>query len=203
MLKRDSEYFYELQTQTGWGRTLAGFTEWCAPQPGWITLDVGCGPGLLPAILEKKGCRAIGVDLDQEMFKPNPIHAVVTVGDVNSLPFRGEAFDLVTASNLLFLLDDPGKALSEMKRVAKIGGKVALLNPSEILDEAAAEYFANQRGLEGIARDTFLHWAKRAEANYRWTEDETKALYTSAGLKYMAGIIKIGPGFARLSWGKT
>lgn len=203
MLDRDSEYFYALQTQTGWGRTLAGFVEWCEAQPGWITLDVGCGPGLLPALLEKKGCKTAGVDLDEGMFRPRPIHKAVAAADVFALPFAAQTFDLITASNLLFLLDQPTLALVEMKRLVKHGGKVALLNPTEILNVEAAEYFAGQRGLEGMARDTFVNWARRAEANHRWTEDEIRALYSSAGLKYMAGIIKVGPGFARFSWGTT
>ena len=60
MLNKDSNYFHELQSQTGWGHMLASFARWCAPKPGWRVLDVGCGPGLLPAIFAQAGCHAYG-----------------------------------------------------------------------------------------------------------------------------------------------
>jgi ubiquinone/menaquinone biosynthesis C-methylase UbiE len=201
MLSRDADYFYELQTQTGWGRTISGFAKWCAPKPGWMTLDVGCGPGLLPAVLAKYGCCAVGVDLDHKMFHPSPLHSIIAVADVNLLPFTSNNFDLITASNLLFLLPQPIQVLLEMKRVLKKGGKVALLNPSEHLNVNAAVAFTKERGLEGMASDTLLNWAKRAEENQRWTDDETKSLFVNAGMNYENSVLKVGPGFARFSWG--
>ena len=201
VLTKDADYFHELQTQTGWGRTLYSFAEWCTPQPGWLTLDVGCGPGLLAAILAKFGCRAVGVDLDPQMFQPTPVYNNIALADVNALPFESKSFDFVTASNLLFLLPQPILALIEMRRILKPGGKVALLNPSEKLNVIAAASFAEERGLEGLARDTLLNWARRAEENHRWTEDETRTLYSNASLRYKAGALKVGPGFGRFSWG--
>ncbi|MFM8319341.1 MAG: class I SAM-dependent methyltransferase [Chloroflexota bacterium] len=56
--------FLEIQTQTGWGRVLQMFAGWCGVQPGWLALDVGCGPGLLVDELARRGARAAGVDLD-------------------------------------------------------------------------------------------------------------------------------------------
>ena len=92
----DSDYFLELQTKTGWGKVLSHFADWIEPQEGWLTLDVGCGPGLLSALLDQKGCRAFGVDLDMEMFRPTLLHPQVTVADVNALPIAPGTFDLVT-----------------------------------------------------------------------------------------------------------
>jgi ubiquinone/menaquinone biosynthesis C-methylase UbiE len=164
---------------------------------------VGCGPGLLPAVLAKLGCNSIGVDVDPKMFRPVPLHRVIATGDVFGLPFRAKTFDLVTASNLLFLLSRPTDALVEMGRVLKIGGKLALLNPSENLYQSAAEAFSKAHGLEGLAQSSLITWARRAEENHRWTEDETRRLYSEAGITFMEDIIKVGPGFARFSWGTT
>lgn len=203
MFTKDADYFLELQTQTGWGRTLYGFEEWCAPKPGRFALDVGCGPGLLPAIFSRFGCRAVGLDLDPEMFHPSPLYPIMAVADVNALPFTSKTFDLITATNLLFLLPQPILALIEMKRLLRTGGRVALLNPSENINEQAAIAFAEERKLEGVARGTLLNWARRAEENHHWTEDETRALYANAGMKCVASILKVGPGFGRFSWGVT
>ena len=202
-LDKDSDYFLELQTKTGWGNTLVSFAEWCAPQAGWSSLDVGCGPGLFPAILAEMGCHAAGIDLDVQMYKPIPIHEMVVVGDVFNPPFKHQSFNLITAVNVLFLLKEPVKALRIISQWLKPGGKLAMLNPSEMIDEQAARNFANERGLTGLARETLINWAKRATSNQRWTETETDMLYQQAGLKFMGTISKVGPGFARFSWGTS
>jgi hypothetical protein len=76
-----------------------------------------------------------------------------------------------------------------------------MLNPSEFLDEQAALMLANEMGLDGVARETLLNWARRAAERHRWTEEETFALYCDAGMNYMGSIFKVGPGFGRFSWG--
>jgi SAM-dependent methyltransferase len=203
MILSDAEYFLELQTQTGWGRTLAGFAAWCQAQPGWRVLDVGCGPGLLPALFARQGCPATGIDLDAAMFLPQPLHPQVLCASAEMLPFASGIFDLVTASNLLFLLADSRPVLSEMRRVARAGGVLALLNPSELLDQNAAAALADARALEGLARQTLLNWAARAEANHRWTEAETRSLLVSSGIQPVEISLRVGPGFARFTRGRV
>ena len=44
--------------------------------------------------------------------------------DILHLPFPDELFDAVIAANVIHLLDDPYKALSELDRVCKPGGKL-------------------------------------------------------------------------------
>lgn len=203
MTLRDADTFLELQTQTGWGRTLAGFAGWCQVQPGWRVLDVGCGPGLLPALFARQGCRAIGLDLEADMFLPQPLHPQVLVAQGEGLPFPGGVFDLVTASNVLFLLADPRPALDEMRRVARPGGTLALLNPSEQLDQEAATALAEEKALQGLARQSLLNWAQRAEANHRWTETEINALLMNSGIQPVESTLKVGPGFARFTRGRV
>ena len=201
MTLRDVDTFLELQTQTGWGRTLAGFAAWCQAQPGWRVLDVGCGPGLLPALFARQGCNALGLDLEADMFLPQPLHPQVLVAHGEALPFPGGMFDLVTASNLLFLLADPRPTLDEMRRVARPGGILALLNPSEYLNQDAAVVLAEAKALQGLARASLLNWAQRAEANHRWTEPEMNNLLLAAGIQPLENSLKVGPGFARFTRG--
>jgi ubiquinone/menaquinone biosynthesis C-methylase UbiE len=196
----DFSNFLEVQTRTPWGRTLADFAAFCAPRPDSVLLDVGCGPGLLPLLLAQSGSRSLGVDLDLGLLAarlaPNLAQA-----DALRLPFPAEAFDLVTASNLLFLLDDPAAALREWARVLRPGGSLCLLNPSERLNLATAGTIVQERKLEGAARDSLLGWAANAEAHVRWTEGETGALFAEAGLALAESTLRVGPGFARFSRG--
>jgi len=157
----------ELQTNTGWKRTLEAFAAWCAPQPGSLVLDIGCGPGLLPALLARAGCRAYGADLDGRMLRTPRLHPDLVQADILRLPFPGGVFHLLTASNLLFLLPDPEAALGEMGRLLRPGGQVCVLNPSEHMSVAAAAELAEQRDLKDLARDSLLNWAALAEKHAR------------------------------------
>ena len=193
--------FLEIQTQTGWGGVLRGFAEWCQPQAGWLTLDVGCGPGLLPALLADYGCRAFGADLDAAALA-QPLHPTLVQAQVVGLPFPEGVFHLVTASNLLFFLPDPEAALLEMRRLVRPDGWVALLNPSERMSIPVATEFADRRGLVGLDRLSLLDWAARAQAHHRWDEDGLAALFAAAGLSLLESALKFGPGLARLARGR-
>ena len=197
----DSDYFFDLQTKTGWGRVLARFADWCQPKTGWLTLDVGTGPGLLPALLTQAGCLAFGADLDSEMFKL-ALHPDVIVADSMVPPFPSQTFDLITASNLLFLLPQPLESLREMARLLRTNGQIALLNPSEHLSVAAATAFSEQRGLDGLARETLINWAARAEVHHRWTESQLQDLFAIGGLELVETKTAVGPGFARFVRGR-
>jgi ubiquinone/menaquinone biosynthesis C-methylase UbiE len=197
MLNKDSNYFHELQSQTGWGHMLASFARWCAPQPGWRVLDVGCGPGLLPALFSQAGCRSFGTDLDPDMLIPGAVHPDTAVADAIQLPFQPNSFEMVTASNLLHLLDGPLPAIREFTRVLNPGGTLAVLNPSEHMTAAAATALADERQLTGLARDTLLNYAARAEDAIRWSPAEFEELCTQAGLQFKDTTLKMGPGLVR------
>lgn len=184
----------EIQTETGWGETLRRFASWCRPQPGWWTLDVGCGPGLLPALFAGQGCRAFGVDLLVEM----PLSPNLAQADAYFLPFSSKSFHLVTASNLLFLLESPLLALHEMRRVLRADGQLCLLNPSERMSQEAALSLAVQHGLNGLERESLLDWAQRAEAGPRWDEPALARLLREVGMQLVETTLWIGPGLARL-----
>ncbi len=197
----DFSDFLEVQTQTAWGRTLADFAAFCDPEPAARILDVGCGPGLLPALFAHKGCHSFGIDIDFELLASH-LSPSLAAADAFSLPFLEGTFDFVTGVNLLFLLDDPARALLEMARVLKPTGKVCLLNPSEHMDVESATRLADKRGLDGKARGSLINWARNAEEHIRWMEEETKDLLASAGLEMLESTLRVGPGFARYVSGK-
>ena len=188
--------FRQIQTQTGWGRTLQSFSRWCRPEAGWVTLDAGCGPGLLPALFQELGCRAFGIDLDGAAFVPAPLHPSVVQGRASHLPFASQTFHLVTATNLLFFLDDPAPVLHELRRVTQPGGWVAVLNPSERMSVQAAAVLTSELGLQDAAAESLLNWAARAEAHRRWNPDELRAFFQTADLELVDWEYRIGPGLA-------
>jgi len=195
-LEPDAQYFRELQTNTGWGQMLDSFARWCAPQPGQRTLDIGTGPGLLPALFSQAGANSFGLDHDADMLRA-PLHRASVLADAGHLPFASGTFDMVTASNLLYLSPDPEWILGEIVRVLRSNGWVCLLNPSEQMGMAEAERLANERGLEGLARDTLLNYALRAEEHFRWSEADLGSMLAKFGLSSLHTTTRMGPGLVR------
>ena len=105
-----------------------------APQGGAV-LDVGTGPGVLLVELGKRRAdlRLSGVDLSPDMIasarrnlRPLGERAVAEVGDVTSLPFTDDSFDLIVSSLSLHHWDDPAAAVPELARVLRPGGRVLI-----------------------------------------------------------------------------
>ena len=105
---------------------------------GKRVLDVGCGPGnLLVALSDDVPELLIGVDLDMTflVFGRSHIEKLnIPISDepnlmcasLPTLPFRDETFDLVTCFLVMPHVPDDKVALSELARVLKPGGTLAI-----------------------------------------------------------------------------
>lgn len=108
-----------------------------APVGGRV-LDVGCGPGHLSMRLAgEHGLEVTGLDLDPEMIERARANAeqlgadrggrpLFLVGDVASLPFPDDSFDLVVSTMSMHHWDDPAAGLTEIARVLRPGGRALI-----------------------------------------------------------------------------
>lgn len=193
-------YFTAVQADPGWQAVLEAFARFVALPPAQRVLDVGCGPGQLPRLLAAAGHTVTGLDRDPAMVAQAAAQAAgptYLVGDVLTLPFAPASFDAVLATNVVFLTTDPARALREMARLVRLGGLVAMLNPSEAMSIAAATALANERDLTGFPRTSLINWGRIAEANHRFTPADLTTLYQQAGLATPTTADKLGPGLAR------
>ena len=115
------------------------------------------------------------------------------------LRFADSSFDVVLATNVLFLTPDPVVGLREMARVVRKGGIVAMLNPSPKMSVATAQADKNQ--LEGVARVSIINWAKNAEANHRISLEQAQKMFAEVGLTQFNSVEKVGAGLALLARG--
>ena len=88
-------------------------------------LDAGCGEGFVVDFLarEHPDLKISGVDISEdaiEYAKKNfGDEARFRTGSVYKLPFSDKSFDAVLCSEVLEHLDDPNRAVAELKRVAR------------------------------------------------------------------------------------
>lgn len=87
-------------------------------------LDVGCGEGFTLKKLEEKriGKNNEGIDFSEDAIRlGNEIYPQLklAIGDVYDLKFKDNSFDVAVCTEVLEHLEDPVKAVSEIKRVTK------------------------------------------------------------------------------------
>lgn len=110
--------------------------ELLAPQAGETALDAGCGVGLLsePLALELGPTgRLIGVDLTAEVLEKARArcapfgNARFLEGGVEALPLESATVDLAACTQVLLYVPDVPKALRELHRVLKPGGRLVVV----------------------------------------------------------------------------
>ena len=107
--------------------------------PGLAVLDVGAGTGdfdrLIAGLVGPRG-RVVGVDYGQTMVDEATARSAglglpieFRQADAHDLPFPDEAFDRCLATQVFQHLPRPERALAEMVRVARTGGRVVITEP--------------------------------------------------------------------------
>jgi ubiquinone/menaquinone biosynthesis C-methylase UbiE len=105
-------------------------------QPAKV-LDVGCGTGLFASRLRAAVDRVevFGVDLVPEMlargrprWRRDPGHVFPIQGDSERLPFGSGTFDIVTCANSFHHYPRQDRAIAEMRRVLRPGGRLMVID---------------------------------------------------------------------------
>jgi len=101
---------------------------------GRRVLDVGSGNGYVLSRYAEAGAQVYGVDLTQaaidlcrRRFQLLGRKGSFTVGSAECLPFPSESFDCVCSMGVLHHTPDTERAVSEVRRVLRPGGRVILM----------------------------------------------------------------------------
>ncbi|KAE8353088.1 S-adenosyl-L-methionine-dependent methyltransferase [Aspergillus coremiiformis] len=123
--------------QTHNWRTASNSTAYLLPYIASTStiLDIGCGPGSITVDFARRapeghitGIEYVPDPLDQARALASSqgiTNIEFRVGDIHSLDFPDDTFDIVHVHQVLQHIADPVKALQEMRRVVKPGGIVA------------------------------------------------------------------------------
>ena len=100
-------------------------------RPGLRALDLACGTGDIAFALAAHGADVVGLDITHRMLqlaRTKGMTARFVTGDMLALPFRDEAFDVVTTGYGLRNVPDLPGAIAEMRRVLRPGGVLLSLD---------------------------------------------------------------------------
>jgi SAM-dependent methyltransferase len=106
------------------------------PLPASLVLDAGCGTGRYSAYLAARGHRCIGVDRSSAMLakaRAKLPESDFREGDLEALPLAPASVDAAVCALALVHLRAVGKAVAELARVVRPGGRVIISDVHPLL----------------------------------------------------------------------
>jgi ubiquinone/menaquinone biosynthesis C-methylase UbiE len=116
------------------------------PSPGDVSLDVACGPGSVVLTFAGRVARAVGLDATEAMLAEarklaagkGAQNVTWRQGDAYALPFEAASFDIVSCRYAFHHIQEPARALAEMVRVCRPGGRIVVCDALASDDPAKA-----------------------------------------------------------------
>ncbi len=101
-------------------------------------LDCGCGTGFFTRQYARlPGVTAVGLDMDETLLsaartlaEKEGLSITFTQGDIKSLPYPDNSFDVVASDILLEIFPDKTVPIGELVRVCRPGGRVLCMEPN-------------------------------------------------------------------------
>lgn len=137
-------------------------------------LECACGTGLLSGVIARKSKSLVATDFSPKMLKKagkkyrSYTNIEFKEGNILQIEYPDEHFDIVVAANVIHLLDEPYKALAELNRVCRKGGKIIIPTYMNKNEKGKTSQFANVVGKAGadfkrqFTFDTYKQFIKEA-----------------------------------------
>ena len=159
--------------------TLSWLVDAASPGKDDLVLDVGTGAGHTALALAPRVRRVVAIDVTEEMLEEGRKLAAkrgignveFRVGNAMDLPYPDRSFDIVTCRRAAHHFTDLKRALGEMTRVLRVGGRLVIDDRSVPEDE---EVDALINGLDVLHDPAHV----RDRSPFEWS-----ALIRSAGLE--------------------
>lgn len=163
------------------GKVYKGFSSKVAEkvQATDNVLECAVGTGVITTKIAPRCKSLVGIDMSKGMLKEatkkckNLPNVRFEEGNIMDLKFNDSSFDKVIAGNVIHLVPDPDKAISEMIRVLKPGGILILPTYVTAKDDGSKE-----------GKGSFSIWILRkmgAQFRVEYTVDSYKEFINSSG----------------------
>jgi SAM-dependent methyltransferase len=106
--------------------TISRLLDATETRSGTRLLDVATGSGIVARAARERGARPVAVDFSPRMAAMASKVAEAVLGDVDALPFARESFEVALCNFGLLHFAHPERAVSEIARVLRPGGRAAL-----------------------------------------------------------------------------
>jgi arsenite methyltransferase len=134
------------QLHPGGERLTLRLAELAGVAPGARVVDVACGSGATARLLARDlGCVMVGVDLGARAIEQARRathageHASFLLGDAEALPLPDASFDVALSECSLCTFPDKPRAIAEMARIVRAGGRIAIADVTADLDALPAQ----------------------------------------------------------------
>lgn len=123
--------------------------------PSDEVLECACGTGFLTKAIAPKCKSLIATDFSASMLKRAKKkcrkyeNTRFEQADILRLPYPDESFNCVVAANVIHLLDEPYRALRELDRVCKRGGRIIIPTYMNQTEKGAPNKVSNVIGKAG------------------------------------------------------
>jgi SAM-dependent methyltransferase len=138
---------------TAWAETWEGPAGWGTPayehvldraeiDVGVRVLDCGCGAGRFVRMASDRGASVAGIDASAELIAiaaERVPEGEFRAGDIESLPWDDDSFDLVTGFSAFQFADDKVRALREARGVSR--GPVVVVIPTRVPESGISAVF--------------------------------------------------------------
>jgi len=129
-------------------------------EPG-AALDAACGTGRHAAALDRLGHRVIGVDSSAAMLdraRARVPAADFRHGELESLPLESGTIDLAVCALALTHFADPGRAIAELARVVRPGGRVIISDVHPCFVALGTQAFYRDDSGRAAYVSNSVHW---------------------------------------------
>ena len=110
-------------------------------------LECACGTGMFSVKIAPCVKDLTATDFSDGMLKRTKkkcrklTNIQIESGDITALKYEDDSFDKAVAANVIHLLDDPAKAIDELRRVVKPGGTIVIPTYIHFNKSVAADVF--------------------------------------------------------------
>jgi ubiquinone/menaquinone biosynthesis C-methylase UbiE len=185
-----AQAFDQLHQSTLWKSIAQQFVAFAAPEGSDLVLEIGAKSGRLALMLAAKAREVQCIETSQALLTLSERNVKTARvdnvsfenGDYEDLPFADGSFDLTCSFFTLHQSKSAAKAIQEMARVTRFGGRVVCLAPSPGFTKEAVEKWIKKNVPSRPLAEALLGLTDETAKGRSFSEDDLADLFGEANI---------------------